>query len=138
MSMPLLLDTCAVIWAGEPGPESEATRNILREARASGRRIYLSPITAWEMGNLVARGRLALALPTALWFSQFISVPNVFLADMPPSVLIASTGLPGDVHGDPADRIIIATAREYGMRIVTRDRKILDYADKGHVLAMAC
>ena len=53
-------------------------------------------------------------------------------------VLIASTDLPWETHSDPADRILIATAREYGLRILTRDRKILDYAAKGHVMALPC
>jgi PIN domain nuclease of toxin-antitoxin system len=51
---------------------------------------------------------------------------------------MASSDLPDELHRDPADRIIIATAREYGLRLVTRDRKILDYADKGHLMALEC
>ena len=60
------------------------------------------------------------------------------MSDMPIDVLVASSTMPGTPHGDPADRIIVATAREYGLRIVTRDAKILDYAARGHVLALAC
>jgi len=138
MISPLLLDTCAAIWAGEPGADSGPTRAILRDAKAARTDIYLSPITAWELGTLVARGRLTLALPTSAWFARFLSAGNLALAEMPPAVLIASTELPGDIHGDPADRIIIATAREYGLRVVTRDRRILEYAQKGHVQALAC
>ena len=57
---------------------------------------------------------------------------------MTPDRLVNSSNLPGDLHRDPADRIIIATARELGMTILTRDRMILDYAARGHVSAMAC
>ena len=60
------------------------------------------------------------------------------LAELGPRVLVASTELPEGMHRDPADRIIVATAREFGLRVVTRDRKILSYAEKGHVMAVAC
>jgi PIN domain nuclease of toxin-antitoxin system len=55
-----------------------------------------------------------------------------------PDIAIASSWLPGEIHGDPADRLIIATARHLGLPIVTRDRKILAYADAGEVSAMLC
>ncbi len=64
--------------------------------------------------------------------------PNTMLAKMPPEVLIESSFLPGEPPADPADRIIIATAREFGMRIVTRDRAMLSYARAGHAEAIAC
>ncbi len=87
---------------------------------------------------LESKGRLSLTLPIRNWLSALITRSGLGWTDMPTEVLIASHSLPGKVQGDPADRIIIATAREYGMRIITRDRKILDYADKGHVMALAC
>lgn len=65
-------------------------------------------------------------------------MPGVSLADLSPSVLIASTTLPGEPPADPADRILIATAREFDYSLVTRDRQILDYALSGHVRAMGC
>ena len=65
-----------------------------------------------------------------------MSVAGLDWAKMPPDVLLASSTLPGDLHGDPADRIIVATAREYGLRLVTRDRKVLGYAARGHVMAL--
>lgn len=87
---------------------------------------------------LAAKGRFATTLPPRVGFARLLALPGVELADMTPDILISANELPWKVHADPADRILIATARELGLRIVTRDRKILDYADKGHVLAMAC
>ena len=73
-----------------------------------------------------------------VWFRKLCGLPGVSLADLPPSVLIASTTLPGELPTDPADRILLATAREFDYTLVTRDRQILDYALSGHVRAMAC
>ena len=63
---------------------------------------------------------------------------GVALATMPPAVLIASTRLPGAPPRDPADRILIATARTFGYTLVTRDQAMLAYGDSGHVQVMAC
>jgi PIN domain nuclease of toxin-antitoxin system len=140
MKTPLLLDTCALIWltglteARQAGKIGEA----LEEAQAEGLDIWISPITAWELGMLASKGRLTLTLPARNWLDRVMRIPGLRWAEMPVDVLLASHTLPGDVQGDPADRIIIATAREFGLRIITRDRKILDYAEKGHVMAMAC
>jgi len=62
----------------------------------------------------------------------------VRLADMSPDVLIASSFLPGTPPRDPADRILAATAREYGYRLMTRDTPLLAYARQGHLQALAC
>ena len=70
------------------------------------------------------------------WFDTLTS--RVGRADMPPSVLIASCYLPHSPLRDPADRIIAATARRFGYRIMTRDRPLLDYAEAGHLSAIAC
>lgn len=72
------------------------------------------------------------------WFDSLVVPPYSALAELTSSVLIDSSFMPGMPPNDPADRIIIATAREHGYRIMTRDRKILDYADQGHVQAIAC
>jgi PIN domain nuclease of toxin-antitoxin system len=71
-------------------------------------------------------------------FQAFLRLPGVQAQQLTPDILIESSLLPGQLHGDPADRIIIATARALDLTVVTRDRHILDYADKGHVRALAC
>ena len=138
MSDPLLLDTCAVIWIANDDPIGEEARNAIAAALAANEAIFVSPITAWEIGLLAARGRISLQMSPEKWFDRLLGAPGVRLADMPPSVLITSSYLPGDTPADPADRIIAATAREYDMRVVTRDRRLLAYADSGYCRALPC
>jgi PIN domain nuclease of toxin-antitoxin system len=135
---PLLLDTCAVIWVAEDQPISERAALALDEAHAADQFVYVSPITAWEVGLLVARGRLTTIIKPQLWFERLLDVPNVRLADMSPDLLISSSFLPGEPPRDPADRIVAATAREYGYTLMTRDRLLLDYAEQGHIQAVCC
>ncbi|MCY3733653.1 MAG: type II toxin-antitoxin system VapC family toxin [Chloroflexi bacterium] len=134
----LLLDTCAVIWIAQGDPLREPAASELPEAYERGIPLLVSPITAWEVAMLVAKSRMALALNPDLWFQRFCDLPGVTLAAMPPSVLVASTILPGQPPGDAADRILIATARAFGYVLVTRDEKILEYGAHGHVQVLAC
>jgi PIN domain nuclease of toxin-antitoxin system len=138
MNAPLLLDTCATIWIANEEPISGEVSNAIRRAREDDESIYVSPITAWELGLLVARGRMNLLMPPERWFLRLLQAPGLRLAEMPPELLIASSFLPGMLQRDPADRILAATAREYGYTLVTRDRPLLDYAEQGHIQAVAC
>ncbi len=134
----LLLDTCAVIWTGNDDPiDADATAMINSNHREGGR-TYVSLFSAWELGLLVSRARLRLERPVASWFEDYVTKGRITLAEAPPQTLIASSFLPGEPPADPADRIIIATAREMNLCIVTRDRLILDYASAGHVRALRC
>lgn len=136
----LLIDTCALIWiaalaqAEHLGPVEDA----MNASRDRGETIYVSPMTAWEIGMLAAKGRLPMPMPPRMWLERLMGQGGLEWAEMPVDVLIESSSMPGELHGDPADRIIIATARQYGLRLVTRDRKILNYASAGHVMALAC
>ncbi len=138
MDTPLLLDTCAAIWIANEQPISVEALNAMQNAREAGEAIYVSPITAWELGLLVARGRISLLMPPERWFDRLLRAPGLRLAGMPPELLIASSFLPGEPPRDPADRIIAATAREYSYRLVTRDRPLLRYAEQGHVQSVVC
>lgn len=117
---------------------SEVAVAAIDEAGDRGEFLYVSPYSALEIGMLASRGRLPLAMSPALWFKRLLGAPLVRLADMTPDILIASSYLPADTLRDPADKVIVATARELGMTIITRDRLILDYAAKGHVSALVC
>ncbi|HLW91101.1 MAG TPA: type II toxin-antitoxin system VapC family toxin [Roseiarcus sp.] len=134
----LLLDTCAVIWIAGNQPISKEARDAIAAALEADEPVFISPISAWEIGLLVSRGRISLQMSAEKWVQQFLEAPGVNLADMPPHVLIASSFLPGAHPKDPADRIIAATAREYGYRVVTRDRGLLAYAEAGHCQALVC
>jgi PIN domain nuclease of toxin-antitoxin system len=138
MAAPLLLDTCAAIWVSQGDRVSPTALKALDESFRDGQEVQISPISVWEIGMLAARGRLSLQVRPEQLVRRFLATPHVGLADMSPDVLIASSFLPGTPPRDPADRIIIATAREHGQIIVTRDRPILDYGDAGHVMVLAC
>ena len=136
--MTLLLDTCATIWLSKDEPVSAEASDAVRRAAESGEPTYVSPITAWEIGMLAARGRMNLLMAPERWFERLLEAPGLRLADLPPNVLIASSFLPGTPPNDPADRILAATAREYGYTLVTRDRPLLDYAEQGHIRSLSC
>jgi PIN domain nuclease of toxin-antitoxin system len=117
---------------------SPESLNAIRAARRANLGVYVSPFIAWEVGTLVAKGRVQLTLAPDVWFSELLAQPGVRLAALAPAELLASTALPGTPPTDPADRIIAATARLHGQIIVTRDRKLIAYAKKGHVRVQAC
>lgn len=134
----ILLDTCAAIWLMGGDPISPASRKAIQSAGAAHVGVYVSPFTAWEIGTLIAKQRLQLTLSPEVWFERLLALPGVRLADLTPKILLASTALPGSPPADPADRILAATARVLGHVVVTRDKKLLDYAREGHIRAIAC
>jgi PIN domain nuclease of toxin-antitoxin system len=137
MSEGVLLDTCAVIWMVGAAPFSDSARKAVQEASLVGR-VMVSPASAWEVG-LAARKQQGAFLPDAKsWFSHLMSLPGIGLAALTPEIAIDSSHLPGPLHNDPADRLLIATARALGVPIVTRDAKILVYGRAGHVKTIAC
>lgn len=138
MPDPLLLDTCAAIWLMAGAPMSAESLEAIRTARREGVDIAVSPITAWEIGTLVRKGKIRLTVTPEVWFDALLSKPGVCLAPMPPKVLIASNFLPGNPPKDPADRIVAATARECGYQVVTRDGELIPYSSFGHVSTILC
>ena len=134
---PLLLDTHAAIWLVRDELVSSAL-DVLDAAAQAGVPTYVSPITAWEVGQLVSRSRLNLLMTPQRWFQRLFEVPGVRLADISPELLIASSFLPGNPPRDPADRILAATARDLGATLVTRDRGLLDYGEAEHVSVLEC
>ena len=135
---PLLLDTCAAIWIAEDEPIAEDASAALDGAADAGVAVLVSPMTAWEIGLLAARKRITISMSPEAWFQRLLAVPGVALAEMSAATLIASSFLPGTPPRDPVDRILAATARAGGYRLVTRDRDLLAYAEQGHLGAIAC
>lgn len=133
---PILLDTCAAVFLNR-GKLSAGAESALNQAQIDGVRVFLSPITAWELGLLVSRGRLALKMSPAAWFQEILDA-GADLAELTPRVLVESSFLPGPSLRDPADRSIAATARAHGYRLMTRDQPLLEYAAAGHVAVIAC
>nr|WP_210313317.1 type II toxin-antitoxin system VapC family toxin [Rhodopseudomonas rhenobacensis] len=133
-----MLDTCAAIWIAEDQPIAAEAAEVMDRAIACNEPVYISPITGWELGLLVSRGRMNLLVSPQRWFGRLLQAPGITLAGLSPDILISSSFLPGSPPRDPADRIFAATAREYGYRLVTRDRILLAYAREGHIQALAC
>jgi PIN domain nuclease of toxin-antitoxin system len=134
----MLMDTCAAIWLMGGEPLTAESREAILAAGAAHVGVYVSPITAWEIGTLIGKRRVQLTLSPEIWFERLLAMPGVRLAEPTPKILLASTTLPGSPPADPADRILAATARANGHVIVTRDQKLLDYARAGHIRAIAC
>lgn len=138
MAERLLLDTCAVIWLSQDAPVDEGAVEAIGRARAGGGGIFVSVMTAWELGMLVSKGRVPSTKHPDRWFEEFVRAAEVEVEGVTPAILVAASYLPMPVHNDPMDRIMIATAREHALTIVTRDRAILAYGAAGHVKALAC
>jgi PIN domain nuclease of toxin-antitoxin system len=135
--IPILLDTCAAIWIVDDRI-SQSASDALSKAWQSSIPTHVSPITAWEIGHLAASGRFKSPDPPTRWFQRLLDLPNVRLTELPPRVLLDSSFLPGLPPRDPADRIIAATARDFGFTVMTRDRALLAYAKEGYLSVITC
>lgn len=124
----VLLDTHVLVWlvGGDTQLSARARRHI-----AAATTVWVSAITPWEIGMLVAKGRLTLAKDLLEWLDEVLALPGIRLAGLEPAIAAASSRLPGELHGDPADRIIAATARHVGARLVTANEKLLAYGAAG-------
>jgi PIN domain nuclease of toxin-antitoxin system len=138
MAEPLLLDTHCWIWM-QFGLMDQFTREartaIDRAVRED--RLFVSVISIWEIGLLESKGRIALFIEYERWIRQALATPGLQLAPLTPSIAILSTRLPGNFHGDPADRFLVATARIEGARLITKDRQILEYGREKHVSVLS-
>ncbi len=135
MTPPFLLDTHVWVWLMLGDSRlGRRSRKLLEEAVPGGR-LLVSVISVWEVAMLETNGRLTLAADCDSWVRQALSAPGICLAELTPGIAVASTRLPAPFHGDPADRILVATARETGAIMVTADKAILEYGRQGHLRA---
>jgi PIN domain nuclease of toxin-antitoxin system len=134
---PLLLDTHVWIWFMLADAElATGEQNTINCAAASGQ-LRIAAISVWEAVLLAARGRVALGRPLAQWMTEAVSAPGLSIEPLLPQVAVEACSLPEAFHRDPADRLIVATARVTNATLMTRDRRILDYATRGHLTAIA-
>lgn len=131
-----LLDTHALVWLVDGDPRLSTPARRAAEAAAAEGALWVAAISVWEIGMLVAEGRLALRQDVQEWVDAVLALSGLRLAPLLPSVALAATRLPGDGHGDPADRMIAATARHLGVPLLTADRQLLAYAEAGHLAAI--
>ncbi len=134
---PIVLDTHVWLWL-VGGEASQLASAAVEEIERVGRRgdVLISAITVWEVAMLAAKGRITLSRPVDDWVRLALQAPGARLLALDPEIAMESTRLPGSAHGDPADRILIASARVTGGRLATRDRQILEYAASGHVAVL--
>jgi PIN domain nuclease of toxin-antitoxin system len=133
----LLLDTHVWIWLLEGTADlSRKHQKIVNEA-AQNSYVGIAAISTWEVGMLVMKGRIRLEKPVLSWIKDALALPGIELLPLTPEIAVESTQLPDGFHGDPADRLIIATARLHQLTLLTHDRKIIDYAKKDYISAIA-
>jgi PIN domain nuclease of toxin-antitoxin system len=138
MNSAYLLDTCTAIWMTKGEPLAQNAVVALAGARAAAIPVFVSAITAWEMAMLLARGRIRETKSAERWYDDFKREAQIEEQPVTANIFIASCSLPQLLHKDPIDRILIATAREQNLTIITRDRAILSYGAAGHVRTLAC
>jgi PIN domain nuclease of toxin-antitoxin system len=123
----IVLDTHTWIWwVSSPAFLSETANSIIDGAVAE-KNIFISAISTWEVAILVSRGRLKLTMNAGDWVAASEALPFLNFVPVSNSIALKSVELPGVLHNDPADRIIIATAVSMGAILVTKDEKIRNY-----------
>jgi PIN domain nuclease of toxin-antitoxin system len=122
----IILDTHIWIWwvTGSPSLTAAQLHHILAHASAG---LGVSAISCWKVAKLVERGRLVLNQPVLDWLRQALRQSGIQFLELTPEIAVESTQLPGGFHQDPADQIIVATARLYGTSLLTADSRILSY-----------
>lgn len=122
----IVLDTHIWVWwiHGDSRLSSDYVRWIQAHEETG---LGISVISCWEVAKLVERGRLVLPVSTADWFDRALSYPGMTLLELTPRICLESTQLPGTFHRDPADQMIVATARMHDCPLITMDENILAY-----------
>ena len=124
--MKALLDTHILIWWIEGGRRlRRAQRDVIAESSLENP-LLVSEISLWEVSNLASLGRLKLTFPLRDWLEKAVAPPQVRRLGISPAVAAEVASLPADFHRDPADRILVATAKVAGATLLTRDRRIIE------------
>jgi PIN domain nuclease of toxin-antitoxin system len=128
----LLLDTHVLAWRVLSDPRlGKRTEQLIRIASRESR-LLVSAITPWEVALLVSKKRINLYRDVMEWVHDALAMPGLTLVGLEPEIAVASTRLPFEIHPDPADRILVATARHLGATLVTADRALLELAADGY------
>lgn len=122
----IVLDTHIWVWWVHGDERLAPTQLEVIEANEN-EVIGISAISLWEIAKLVENGKLELHISLEKWFAQALNYPGVQVIELTPEIAIESTQLPGEFHKDPADQIIVATARVMKCKLVTSDERILNY-----------
>ena len=130
----VLLDTHILVWLlNNEKKLSQRLKLSILQAR-SEKRLFISPMTSWEIGMLESKGRMSFEIPCLDWIEQTLKLADIQLASITPSILVKSSNLEGSLSKDPVDRILVATAMESHHVLVTCDEKIISFARSNSVL----
>ena len=135
--MKFLLDTCAIFYLTEERRLQPNIVNLLDEAARDGQ-LHVSLFSAWEIGMLVSRGKTPITKNPLEYFESFVRKVDAQICAVDAETMIGAHYLPGRIHGDPMDRLLIETARRLDLTFVTSDRAILAYGAAGHVKTLGC
>jgi len=123
----IVLDTHVLLWwVSNPEQLSKKARSTIERTISEGS-IYISSISAWEIAMLIERKRLALTMDVKDWITRCEAIPYIKFVPVTNGIAIKAVQLTGDIHNDPADRIIVATALSMGVALVTMDQKLRNY-----------
>lgn len=131
----IILDTHVWIWLMEGNPELSPQFRKAVERCQEHEAILISAISVWEIGMLVDNKRISFEMDCLDWIEQALSARGIRLCPITPRIAIQSTRLPGSIHADPADRLLLASALEESAVLVTCDEKLLEYG-KGRFLSV--
>ncbi|MFP5204309.1 MAG: type II toxin-antitoxin system VapC family toxin [Acidobacteriota bacterium] len=132
----LVVDTHVLIWLMFGDARlGKQTRGRIDLATKTGE-LLVSAITPWEIGVLTSKKRIDLQRDVLVWVRDTLALPGIALIALEPEIAVASTRLPFAMHPDPADRILVATARHLGATLVTADHALLRVAKKGYFRAL--
>jgi PIN domain nuclease of toxin-antitoxin system len=125
----IVLDTHAFVWWASGNQEQLSSPALSAiNGELDGGHLIVSSISCWELAMLVARDRISLSMDVTEWLKVVAQVEAVRFVPVDNDIAVKSVELPGDFHKDPADRIIVATARQLGVPVVSADDKIRQYS----------
>lgn len=125
----IVLDTHVWLWwVSNPENLSSAASESINLA-VQENSVYISSISVWEAAMLVRKGRLQLSIEIRDWVRKSEALPFINFVPVDNTIALRSVNLPGDFHDDPADRLIVATAMTLGGKLITKDKKILQYEE---------
>lgn len=132
----LLLDTHIWLWfsLGDMQLSKQISRHINRAMQEN--KVCISAISLWELAMLESKGRITLAIPCLEWIKKNLREMRIHLLPLTPEITVESCHLPANFHADPADRIIVATARIENLALISKDIAILEYSKQGHVVTV--
>lgn len=135
--MSVVLDTHAWIWFLHGDRKLGRKARDAIDAALSGPGVVIPAITLWEVAMLATRGRVILQRDVLDWIDYHAGLPGFVVQPLSAAIATDSCRLPGEFHNDPADRLIVATARHLRIPLVTVDERVLAYASAGHLRVMS-